>query len=354
MRTRRLLAAITAGLVLVLTAPAGAQTSPDDDPAQLAAQVEEAQGQLGSLRDDESVAVEAANRANDELRQVSGRAIAARREDDAAADELTAARSVIRARVLAAYKNGGTLGQVAFLFESATPAQLLERARYLREMSGRDRQRVDRVRAAQARSNQTGDLVADAVSREIAATGRRDSELARAHRAVTEQQRLLESLSARHRAAVEAAEARKRAEEEARFRAALGWTGPIPVVKVSNEQLQRVIDTALAQIGTPYVWGGEWPGGFDCSGLIRYAFGQVGVDLLHRADWQYLYGDHPSRSDLQPGDIVFFSKTGRAEDIHHDALYIGGGLMVEAPFTGALVRINTVDRPDYFGAARLF
>ena len=54
------------------------------------------------------------------------------------------------------------------------------------------------------------------------------------------------------------------------------------------------------------------------------------------------------------GDIVFFSKTGRAEDIHHDALYIGGGLMVEAPFTGALVRINTGDRPDYFGAARLF
>jgi cell wall-associated NlpC family hydrolase len=109
---------------------------------------------------------------------------------------------------------------------------------------------------------------------------------------------------------------------------------------------------ARAQMGKPYVWGGEGPNGFDCSGLTMMAYQSAGISIPRVAAAQYTIGRHINdQSQLQPGDLVFFAN-GSAASIHHVGLYIGNGNMIEAPFTGANVRIHTINRSGYFGATR--
>jgi cell wall-associated NlpC family hydrolase len=101
-----------------------------------------------------------------------------------------------------------------------------------------------------------------------------------------------------------------------------------------------VISAAESYVGTPYVWGGEDPGvGFDCSGLVQWVFAEAGVDLPRVAQNQYDATVHlPPGSTLEPGDLVFFGPS--TEAIEHVGIYIGNGDMVDAPHTGAFVRIE--------------
>jgi cell wall-associated NlpC family hydrolase len=113
----------------------------------------------------------------------------------------------------------------------------------------------------------------------------------------------------------------------------------------------NVIDYAMSQLGTPYVWGGAAPGGFDCSGLVMWAYAQVGVSLPHSSYAMWNYGVPVSRDQLAPGDIVFFDGLG------HVGLYIGGGQFIEAPHTGDVVKISSLDSgwyaATYVGARRI-
>ena len=106
------------------------------------------------------------------------------------------------------------------------------------------------------------------------------------------------------------------------------------------------IRTALAQVGTPYVWGGSEPGGFDCSGLTRYAYATAGIALPRVARDQYAAGPAvPAGVPPLPGDLLFFtSRPDRSVD--HTGMYLGDGRMVDAPHTGALVRIEPVELPS--------
>ena len=110
-------------------------------------------------------------------------------------------------------------------------------------------------------------------------------------------------------------------------------------------------DSALSQLGTPYVWAGSQPGGFDCSGLVMWAFAQVGVSLPHSSYAQYGYGVPVSRDQLQPGDLVFFDGLG------HVGIYIGGDQFVHAPHTGDVVKISSLSEgwytSTYVGARRI-
>ena len=112
-----------------------------------------------------------------------------------------------------------------------------------------------------------------------------------------------------------------------------------------------VVQYAMSQLNTPYVWGGSAPGGFDCSGLVMWAYAQVGVSLPHSSYAQYGYGVPVSRDQLQPGDLVFFDGLG------HVGIYIGGDQFVHAPHTGDVVKISSLGESwysaTYVGARRI-
>jgi peptidoglycan DL-endopeptidase RipA len=133
---------------------------------------------------------------------------------------------------------------------------------------------------------------------------------------------------------------------------------------------QQAVARAMTQLGEPYIWaGGDANGpttggcsdpvapcgvtGFDCSGLVMYAWAQF--PFVHLASTQYLQGSvHPNVSSLMPGDLVFWSDTGTIGAISHVAIYIGNGDVIQAPQSGDIVRITPLDQvePGYFGATR--
>jgi cell wall-associated NlpC family hydrolase len=124
-----------------------------------------------------------------------------------------------------------------------------------------------------------------------------------------------------------------------------GVVGPAPPPTHSS-----VVAIAERYLGVPYRWGGASPSGFDCSGLVMYVYAQVGVSLPHSSFAQYGMGSPVSRSDLQPGDLVFFDGLG------HVGIYVGGNSFIHAPHTGDVVKISSISgwyASTYVGARRI-
>ncbi|WP_049650144.1 C40 family peptidase [Kitasatospora sp. MY 5-36] len=120
----------------------------------------------------------------------------------------------------------------------------------------------------------------------------------------------------------------------------------------ASGNMESAIDYALAQLGKPYVWGGNGPSGYDCSGLVQQAYRRAGISLPRVADDQYAATTPISAGQLRRGDLVFWSDSGRASGIHHVGIYLGGNKFVEAPRPGTTVRISTLSQgyyPTHFG-----
>lgn len=105
---------------------------------------------------------------------------------------------------------------------------------------------------------------------------------------------------------------------------------------------QRVVKIALREIGDPYRWGGESPSGFDCSGLVRWSYLRIGIDLPHSSYALASSGRKVARGHLQPGDVLVFDGEG------HVGLYVGRGRMVHAPYSGRDVEV--VRLADWYGS----
>ncbi len=109
------------------------------------------------------------------------------------------------------------------------------------------------------------------------------------------------------------------------------------------------VQAAEREIGVPYVWGGTTPAGFDCSGLVMWAYAQVGISLPHYSGAQFADTTHISMADIEPGDLLFYGPGGD----EHVAMYVGGGSMIEAPYTGASVWITGVRTDGLAGVGRV-
>jgi cell wall-associated NlpC family hydrolase len=127
-------------------------------------------------------------------------------------------------------------------------------------------------------------------------------------------------------------------------------TGQYPDISIptANTVGAQALTAALSRRGDPYVWGAAGPGEFDCSGLVVWAFAQEGISLPHFTGDLWNSGVHISRADLEPGDLVFFFP-----DISHVGIYLGDGLMVDAPDFGEAVQVQPVFWSAYVGAVRI-
>jgi cell wall-associated NlpC family hydrolase len=105
---------------------------------------------------------------------------------------------------------------------------------------------------------------------------------------------------------------------------------------------ERAVRHALDVVGTPYRWGGESPAsGFDCSGLVRWAYGRVGIELPHNSYALYGEGRRVRETRMEPGDILFF------EGLGHVGMYLGNGRMVHSPQTGRSVEVVRLASTNY-------
>lgn len=117
---------------------------------------------------------------------------------------------------------------------------------------------------------------------------------------------------------------------------------PEPAPSYSGNAASVAISTAMSYLGTPYVWAGESASGLDCSGLTMVSYEAAGVYLTHSSRVQYGQGTHVPLDAAQPGDLVFWSSDGSQSGIYHVAIYLGDGMMIEAPTFGMTVRVTSM------------
>ncbi|WP_084467882.1 NlpC/P60 family protein [Actinokineospora inagensis] len=353
-------------------------------------QLAEAESTLMQLQGEVEAKLEEANKALVDLRSAEDAAAraksdadAARRESDGAGQVVTDARKQLDDFAAGSYKQGTTIGSITAYIGAKSPEDLLARAQLLNAVSGSELDALDRMERAR-----TGKANADSRSRaalNVANQKQADAEqakhtadeaTARAQQAQRDQlarSHDLQATRADYERQLDEAQAnvgglenqraryqqwladKKREDEENARRAASGH----PVAPAAG-RARAVIERALSQLGVEYAWGGgdeDGPTrgirdggvadsygdyakiGFDCSGLMIYAFAGVGVDLPHYSGYQATSGRQVPLSQMAPGDLLFWSTDGL---IHHVALYIGDGQMVEAPYSGSHVRIAPV------------
>jgi cell wall-associated NlpC family hydrolase len=337
----------------------------DDLMAAVAVQRENAEAALLDLQSAQQAAAEATTRA-----------VNARIETEAASTAIEQARLRLDEFVAATYQQQLDTGPLALLTEATSPDDLVARAEFddaiartqLAARDGLERARVDKAnadsaaRAALDEAQQreaaaaAAKLTADqAVAAADAAAQASAAQLAAVDAQRAQVQRQLDAATAAdaglraQRARFDDWQRQLASESDAARRGALARGGAN-----ARGGIQAVIDRALSQVGVQYVWGGgngRGPStgipdrfgsplnriGFDCSGLMLYAFSGAGISLPRVSRNQFNAGRKVPIADLRAGDMVFFQNGGAP--IHHVAMYIGDGKMVEAPYTGADVRV---------------
>lgn len=349
------------GVVSVAAAEPAALTDARREAAALQEQVDRFNDQLETIMEDYA---EAQWRL-----QVTQSAIAAEQAKlERAERDLSTANSRLANRIADIYRNG-RFSLIEAIFEAKDFSDFINRLSLLSRVGAADRDVVDQISkyreevAARRQDLSRQKAEAEQLVRRARASkaavekklAERKTMLAGKEKLIAELEKQEQERQARLEAEVRAAAAR-RAQEAARAAAQVRpgkapkvSGGPPPARNVPRSRVgDTVVDIAMQYLGVPYVWGGASPDGFDCSGLVMYVYDKVGIPLPHSSRAQFGMGVPVSRDELQPGDLVFFGNP-----IHHVGIYVGGGNMIHAPYTGANVRINSIDRGNYTGARRI-
>ena len=311
------------------------------------AQIQELDGDLGLV-------IESYNAAQIELDRIEAEQRANQRRLKIARTNLGDAQSNLETRLVELYVNGQT-DLIEILLGSSSLDEILDGLETANRVSSQDSQILDEVRRFRKEVKEREAELEKAMSRQEQVVAERAAKKDEIEAAMAERESLLASIKdqiAEIRAAER--ERQERLEAQARTRIASEPTsssgGDAPTGAPAS-QYGGVVGIAMQYLGIPYQWGGSSPStGFDCSGFVMYVYSQVGVSLPHNAAMQYGYGTAVSRSELQPGDLVFFNGLG------HNGIYIGGGQFIHSPHTGDVVKISSMTGwydSTYVGARRL-
>jgi cell wall-associated NlpC family hydrolase len=355
-------------VVLVSLAALFAAPAALAEPGPVAAKRAEAQtvmNQIHGLDANLEQAVEAFNLANVKLGRIESDLRENRRELRIAQSNLARARASLEARLIQMYTSGNADSGFAVLLGANSIEDLIERVdtvnrvsdqsgRVLKEVRKyRTAVRTRRVKLKEAHVEQAR-LVAERAAQKASIEGQLAQRQEMLSSIRSEIGRLQEQERARQAQLAAAARARL-ASPQTGVEVLAASSGSIdstdePLPAAPPGRYGGVVGIAMQYLGTPYVYGGAGPSGFDCSGFVMYVFAQVGVSLPHNAAAQYGYGTPVSRSQLQPGDLVFFNGLG------HDGIYIGGGQFIHSPHTGDVVKISSLSgwySSTWVGARRL-
>jgi cell wall-associated NlpC family hydrolase len=365
---KRLAAPLTLAFVAALAVTASATA----EPASIASKQAQAQSvlaQIQSLDSNLEHAIEAYNLANERLKAVKADLRENKRELGIARANLKQARSVLAEHAVAVYTSTGGDSTLEVLLGATSLDDLLSRV----DTVGRVSEQGTRVLGEVVTFQNAVKTRRERLKRAKARASELVAERSRQKRSIQSQlatrQQLLSSIKGEI-ARMQAAEQARQAELERRARERAAAAAAAPPVLASTLQVPDsgpsmtptsslpapparyggAVGIAMQYLGTPYVYGGASPSGFDCSGFVMYVYAQIGVSLPHNAAAQYGAGTPVDRSQLQPGDLVFFDGLG------HVGIYVGGGSFVHAPHTGDVVKISSMSgwyASTYVGARRL-
>jgi cell wall-associated NlpC family hydrolase len=331
-------------------------------------QIAAAHQQLADLNNQAESATEQYNAARIKLAAAQQQAAKANASLASARSQLTTLQQSVTKFAVAAYRGGGTNSIVGLISDGSAGAYLSQISS-MQAVSASEARTLAQTDAAQRVEEDAQSVASAALAKQKAATDAMAASRNQILAAAAKEQKLLSGLQAREAAIVKAAkaraarlaalaeEARLRAAQQATAQAAKAISGPVgpvlaPIVSGSGGAAVAV-QWAYREIGKPYVWAAAGPDSFDCSGLTQYVWGKAGVYLGHYTGDQWNEGPHVSRDQIQPGDLVFFAyNTSEPSTIHHVGIYVGGGMMIDAPYTGAYVRKEPAFRSDYIGAVR--
>jgi cell wall-associated NlpC family hydrolase len=332
--------------------------------ARLRAKAARAQATIDRMRARVERLVEDYNEVREALARTRAEQARTRRQVLDARRRLRAARRLLGRRLWTIY-TGGAPSRLGQLLASDSVHQALVTTKYQEQVVGADRAAVDRVERLRRELEALAAKLAGQVARQERLRVRLAAKRRQIESRLAAQRRYLKRLTRQVRRAV--AEERRR-QELLRRRALLrrlaaaraaaaragswsGWSGGR--AGAPKRAQARAVAFARSQLGKPYVWGASGPSSYDCSGLVMTAYRSAGVRLPRVSRAQWGAGPRVGLGSLAPGDLVFFATdTGDPSTIHHVGMYVGGGAMVEAPYSGARVRISSIGRRDYIGAVR--